>query len=429
VGLVRTSGKLGSRMLADMFLGSADAAARQMFDEIQRDSAEPEMAARLLELTYALDARAFVARVKAPVLVLHRKDDRAIAHKQSVALAAALPDASLCTLAGRAHMPWHEDGDAVVDAICTFLDGRPLVLDAPSQPPAVERHTQPLPGGAVGLQSSLERWQRYRIEQFLGAGGMGEVYRAWDPRLERAVAIKLLRSGGGQTEERFVREARAQARLSHPHICPVYEVGELDGRPYIAMQLIDGPTLTRAAEKLSLEERVRVVKQVAEALHEAHRAGLVHRDVKPDNVLVERGESGLRPFVTDFGLVRDLSAPAQTGSVIVGTPGFMSPEQARGDRVIDARSDLFSLGATLFALLTGAPPFSSPSPLELLRQVVHDEPRLPATVPAGLCAVVRKCLEKAPDQRYQSARSLADDLQRFLDGAPTPRARARSSRR
>ena len=184
------------------------------------------------------------------------------------------------------------------------------------------------------------------MQSVLGAGGMGAVYKARDPRLGRMVALKIIHPMLGESEDthgqafvrRFNREARLQASLDHPYICKVYEVGELpnkDGEtsyPYIAMQLISGQPLHRAQAEMSLFEKVRVIQQVAEALHAAHRQGLIHRDIKPSNIMVERTEDGkFHPYVMDFGLARETSGDASRTGIIEGTPRYMAPEQARGD--------------------------------------------------------------------------------------------------
>lgn len=268
-------------------------------------------------------------------------------------------------------------------------------------------------------------WTRFRCLGVLGSGGMGRVFEAWDPALRRRVAIKLLHGQDPELERRFLREAQAQARVDHPHICKVFEVGETEGRPFIAMQLVAGEPLSKVWEKLSVEQKALLVKEVAEGLHAAHKVGLVHRDLKPGNVMVERAEDGrLHPYVVDFGLVRELGAESLTvDGTAIGTPSFMAPEQAAGetDR-IDRRTDVYALGATLYAVLGGKPPFSGLTPVEVLRRVLDEEPPslldVAPGVPRDLATIVMKCLEKDPARRYPSARSLADDLGRFLDGEP-----------
>jgi len=265
---------------------------------------------------------------------------------------------------------------------------------------------------------------RYETGELLGQGGMGEVYRAFDPALQRPVALKFLRREEPRQIERLLREARAQAKVEHELVCKVYEVGEQDGRHYIAMQLIEGVPLDVAARSMTVEQRVIVVRDVAEAVHAAHRIGLVHRDLKPGNILVDSGGGAVRPYVTDFGLVRDDSAESltRTGEA-VGTPPYMAPEQARGElHRLDRRTDVYSLGAVLYELLAGRPPFVGKSAVEILFQVVHAEipplRKLVPSVPRDLEVIAARCLEKEPLRRYQSAKELADDLERWLDGDP-----------
>jgi len=257
----------------------------------------------------------------------------------------------------------------------------------------------------------------------IGRGAMGEVAKAWDPTLGRWVALKFLRHPDPELEARMVREARAQARVEHPNVCRVYEVGERDGRPFIAMQYIEGESLDRAAVSLPLEAKVSLVKKVAEAVHAAHAVGLVHRDLKPGNILVEEDAEGvLQPYVVDFGIAREHSLPdlTMTGQVL-GTPGYLSPEQARGEvGGLDRRSDIFSLGVVLYELLSGERPHEGGSSVEVLVNLLGKEPRplrqvLPQ-VPRDLESVVMRCLEAEPERRYPSARALAEDLGRFLEG-------------
>ncbi len=265
---------------------------------------------------------------------------------------------------------------------------------------------------------------RYTLREPLGAGGMAEVVKAWDGQLRRWVALKFLHIQHPLLAERLLEEARLQARVEHPGVCRVYDAGTLEGRPYIAFQLVEGPTLDRAAMAMSLEEKVLVMRAVAEAVHAAHRTGLIHRDIKPTNILLEKDETGWHPFVTDFGLAREMTAPhlSAVGS-ITGTPDTMAPEQARGDvKAVDRRTDVYALGATLYHLLCGRPPFTGDTAMDVLVKVLADEPPPPRSflpsIPRDLETIVLKCLEKDPARRYESARALAEDLGRFLDGEP-----------
>jgi eukaryotic-like serine/threonine-protein kinase len=266
---------------------------------------------------------------------------------------------------------------------------------------------------------------KYETAVPLGQGASGEVLRAWDPRLGRAVAVKMLRSDDPEMVARMQREARLQAKVRHPNVAEVYDVGTWDGRPYIAMRLVEGEPLDRAAAGLPLERRVRLLATVSRAVHAAHSVGLIHRDLKPGNILVETGDDGaLEPFVVDFGIAREAAVAGETVTgQMIGTPGYMSPEQARGETTrLDRRSDVFSLGAVLYQVLTGRPPFEGDSAVDSLVRVLGSDPvpprRLVPGLPRDLSTVVLRCLEKDPDRRYGSARELAEDLDAFLDGRP-----------
>lgn len=266
----------------------------------------------------------------------------------------------------------------------------------------------------------------YRPLAFLGDGGMGRVFKALDRQLGRVVALKFLKRLEPEALERFLTEGRAQAQIEHPHVANVYAVGQVNGQPYLAMRFIDGPSLKDALPHLSLEQKVRILQQCAEALHACHRLGIIHRDVKPTNIMLERTENGAWwPFVMDFGLARELGSDSLTVTgVIVGTPVYCSPEQIQGRlESVDRRADVYALGATLYECLTGHPPFSAIGGLvELVRRISEEDPRplrhhLPS-LPRDLQTIVSTCMEKDPARRYESARALAEDLGRFLDGEP-----------
>lgn len=270
-----------------------------------------------------------------------------------------------------------------------------------------------------------KRFGKYEIRRLLGEGGMGAVYDAWDCTLQREVALKFLHGCAPGMVARLLREARAQAQIEHEYVCRVYEVGEIDDRPYIAMQHIDGRTLEEASVEMTIEERVRVVRDLADGVHAAHRIGLIHRDIKPSNVIMRRSDDGRWiPSILDFGLARDVGSEGLTATgIVMGTFGYMPPEQARGDvHKLDRRTDVYALGVTLYRLLAGRIPFAGPTGADVLLQTIEGEAiplrAVDPTIPADIETIVHKCMEKDPQRRYDSARALADDLGRYLDGEP-----------
>ncbi|HVG58479.1 MAG TPA: serine/threonine-protein kinase, partial [Hyalangium sp.] len=268
-------------------------------------------------------------------------------------------------------------------------------------------------------------WERYQFVRWLGEGGMGQVFLAYDPRLHRNVALKFVRGQDTENVKRLISEARAQARIEHERVCHVHEVGEVQGLPYIAMQYVDGQPLSGFVDTLTVTQKAALVRDSAQGIHAAHSVGLIHRDIKPSNILVEQTADGrLNPYVMDFGLARDWRAKGltETGAVL-GTPHFMAPEQARGEvSRLDWRADVYSLGATFYYLLTGKLPVPGVNVLELLNNIATVEPvpprRLNPKIPADLEAIVLKCLEKERSARYDSMLALFEDLDRFLAGEP-----------
>ncbi|HET9065769.1 MAG TPA: serine/threonine-protein kinase [Gemmatimonadales bacterium] len=263
----------------------------------------------------------------------------------------------------------------------------------------------------------------YTIEGEIGRGGMGVVFRARDERLQRRVAIKALPpelAFQREIRERFTREAQTAARLSHPHIVPIHDVGEGNGVVYFVMGLIEGESLAariRRRGRLPAEEARRVMKETADALTAAHGVGIVHRDIKPDNILLE-GQRG-RVMVTDFGIAKALSgtvgATLTSAGMAIGTPSFMSPEQAAGESEIDGRSDLYSLGIVTYQMLSGELPFNAPTVAGILmKHITEPAPLLHEKfddVPEDLSLAVARCLEKDPENRWGSA----DALRRALE--------------
>ena len=280
----------------------------------------------------------------------------------------------------------------------------------------------------------------YRILECIGRGGMGVVYKAEQISLGRTVAIKVLGSVGmwdASSKARFRVESEAVAQLEHPNIVPVYDYNHSDGKPYMVMKWVDGVGLNRwmaqfrkdplfpgSAKRYSagraFEEPVIRLAQVARGVHHAHQRGFIHRDLKPSNILIDQSNVA---FVTDFGLARKIGCESDltlTGQIL-GTPSFMSPEQARGDlKSLTVATDIFSLGAILYWMLTGKPPFKGESTAELLRHIEEDEPQPPSIVQERLDrdleVVCLKCLRKDPADRYSSAQELAADLERWMRG-------------
>jgi tetratricopeptide (TPR) repeat protein len=274
-----------------------------------------------------------------------------------------------------------------------------------------------------------ERIGRYRILSLLGEGGMGRVYLAEDESLRRRLAVKTLKEDDKSLSDRFKKEAIAAAAVSHPNICPVFDVGEDRGRPFLAMELLEGETLARRLKRgpLGVEEAVTLAGQVLAALGAVHEAGIVHRDLKPSNVFLTA--HGVR--LLDFGLARALPSDVtrrlasdgeKTASgIILGTPGYMAPEQVHGG-VVDARTDLFAVGIILYEALTGRPPFSGETPVQVLAATLHEEPA-PLGVTAKLRALdtpLRRALAKPPEKRFASAREMAEALETALDVGPAP---------
>jgi serine/threonine protein kinase len=275
----------------------------------------------------------------------------------------------------------------------------------------------------------------YAVDAEIGRGGMGIVYRAKDERLKRTVAVKLLPPELAYRDEirsRFLREAEMAAQLSHPNIVPIYSVDERDGLVYFIMAFVDGETLAQrldARGRLSITEGRTLLRQVASALAYAHARGVIHRDIKPDNIMLSRDDG--HAMVTDFGIAR--AADDTTGTrltatgVAIGTPAYMSPEQCTGDRAVDGRSDLYSLGVVIYAALVGTPPFTGGNTAALLVKHLTEMPRpigeVRGDIPADLAAIINRLLQKNPADRFQDAASVVKALD-FPESIPAPRITA-----
>jgi tetratricopeptide (TPR) repeat protein len=345
----------------------------------------------------------------------------------------------------------HVQSCSKCQACLAELAGTPLCPSSvPSPPEARPRASEPAPEFLRRLQQAVSgldaptTWgsraddgtaedpevrpqvHGYEIQGELGRGGMGVVYLARQMRLDRLVALKMIRAGahaGPQERQRFRAEAEAVARLQHPNVVGVFEAGEADGCPYLALEYVAGGSLADRAKEMPWQPRAaaELILTLARAVHAAHERGIVHRDLKPANVLL--AEDGT-PKVTDFGLAKRLDAPRQTQSgAILGTPAYMAPEQASGQgKVVGPAADVYALGAILYELLTGRPPFLAQTQLDTLLLVCNQDPVPPSVLqprlPRDLETICLKCLRKEPGKRFASAQDLADDLGRFLAGEP-----------
>jgi serine/threonine protein kinase len=263
----------------------------------------------------------------------------------------------------------------------------------------------------------------YRLLSRIGSGGMGEVWKAEDTNLLRTVAVKLLRAeiaGDAEWKARFLREARTAARLSHPNIATIYAIDEVEQRMYIAMEFVEGESLKSliASRALSMPDVVRIIKRCADALNEAHAHGVIHRDVKPENILVSQRTVKM----LDFGIAKLMDVQSEeagkltSDGTIIGTPDYMSPEQALG-KPVDHRSDIFSLGVVLYEALSGRHPFAVANVTRTLLNLVSKEPPDIATLlpaaPPQLAEIVRKAMSKKPDERYDAAKQMASALNKI----------------
>jgi len=304
-----------------------------------------------------------------------------------------------------------------------------------SQPPVVEEAATLPPSSAelTSAQASAQGLPRiryfgdYELLGEIARGGMGVVYKARQVSLDRVVAVKMILAGQLASPgdvKRFYTEAQAAAQLNHPNIVAIHEVGHHDGQSYFSMDFVDGKNLAEltAGKPLVAVRAAGYVKTMAEAVHHAHLRGVLHRDLKPSNVLIDGDD---RPCITDFGLAKQVEKRrevTQTGAVL-GTPSYMPPEQAGGKGgEVGPPSDVYSLGAILYELLTGRPPFQATTPMDTLMQVLEAEPvsprKLNPQTPRDLATICQKCLEKSPLRRYHSARELAEELGRFLNQEP-----------
>jgi serine/threonine protein kinase len=311
---------------------------------------------------------------------------------------------------------------------------QPITLPRDDGTPVDANDVPTMMDGMQKIHHAPQQWLgEFELLEEIGRGGMGVVYRARQKKLDRVVALKMILSGRLANAEdllRFRTEAEAAARLQHPNIVAVYEFDEVDGNHYFTMEFIQGQSLAQllAAGPLPSKTAARYVRQIARAMHYAHEQGILHRDMKPSNILIDAHDE---VHITDFGLAKRMNTSptadkrgrgeaTRTGALL-GTPSYMAPEQASGKtRELGAACDIYGIGAVLYELLTGRPPFKADSPLETILQVLHTDPVPPCLlnphVDTDLETICLKCLQKDPRHRYLSAEELADDLQRYQEG-------------
>lgn len=321
-----------------------------------------------------------------------------------------------------------------IEKLERLASGAAILPPLPPSPPSSDAGSQ-TPTGRL-------KFGRYEVLRQIGCGGMGIVFEARHPRLSKSVALKIVRSGQFASQEeinRFHAEARTAARIRHPNIVAVHDVDEWEGEHFFTMDLVCGPTLAdviRQRGRLEPRRAAELIAAVARAVDHLHQHRIIHRDLKPSNIILD--EQGT-PYVTDFGLAKVFEGDSQqtTTGTIIGTASYMPPEQAAGrPRDVSVRSDVYSLGAILYEMLTGRPPFGESNPLDTILQVLESPPeplrRQDESIPAELEAICLSCLEKDPSDRLESAARLADELERFLRNEPLqiePRSRWERLRR
>src|SRR5262245_41580536 len=399
---------------------------------MQKISASPENAFRLIKEMGKIDVTDLLPQVKVPTLVIHRRGDAAVPFEDGRLLASSIPGARFVELEGKNHLLLENE-----PAWPRFVSEVRQFIGATKPPLAARATTSPVsasqPKGQVRAGDGLGR---YTIKSLLGEGGMGQVFLAEDEQLRRRVALKVLPADLASNTDRmrrFVQEAQSAAALSHPNIAQIFEIGEDHGTHFIAMEFVDGQTLRELirASETDLSKLLRYLQHAAEGLAKAHASGIVHRDLKPDNIMVTRDG---HTKILDFGLAK-LIEPSLTSratgdgaselatailqqhskpGVVMGTVGYMSPEQAHGKTQIDQRSDVFSFGCILYEAITRQKAFEGKDAIDSLNKIIREQPTAMseshADTPYDLQRIVRRCLAKDPEDRYQTIKEVAIEL-------------------
>ncbi len=426
-----TENTLARHIFTGLIFPSANVEQARWFDELQREAASSTVAAALMREMGEIDLGGELARVRVPTLVLHADKDGFVPFAEGRRLAATIPGARFASLSGSSHLPAKNDGAWIAAAgeIARFLgtSGAEVAASAPrlGGNDTIDASEEPGPRSRPALETLLagDMLEHWRIVQAIGAGGMGEVYLARDERLGRDVAIKVLPFGmlhDPGARERFRNEALALSKLNHPNIATLFDFsrdGELD---FFVLEHVSGEPVANLVRRgpLDVATAVGIVTQMTEGLAAAHAQGVIHRDLKPDNLrLTPDG----RLKILDFGLATLLPEPgaALSGAAVdggvIGTVPYMSPEQLRGG-LLDARVDIYATGVVLYELLTGEQPFRDPS-LAVLSANIQYRPATPLRdkrpeVPAALATCVHRCLEKDPARRFANAGALQVALHR-----------------
>jgi len=410
------------QMFTGLFMPEADADSIREFNDMQRASTSAETAATLFAAMMEVDVTDLLARVSVPTLVVHRRGDGIVPFERGRQLATTIPGARFLPVEGNNHaiLPHEPELLTMGVEIQNFIQG--VIEDEKERRLSADVGIQaqsPIGTDLVGKAIS-----HYRILEKLGEGGMGVVYKAEDIKLERIIALKFLSPLALGTEEekiRFVREAKAAAALDHSSICHTYEIDEAEGQAFIAMAYVDGESLDKrvAAGPLDHKDAMEIAVQIAEGLRHAHRRGIVHRDIKPQNIiLTEEGQAK----ILDFGLAKLTGKTRLTKTAtIMGTVSYMSPEQARGESDIDHRTDIWALGVVLYEMLTGKLPFDAPSDAALLHKIIY-EPEEPMgnhrpDLPPAMEQAVLKMMQKDAQDRYEDMEALISDLKSIRSGA------------